>query len=162
LDFMQLATLGALVAERRRANGLTLRQLAEAAGIGRSTLAALERGRMPELGYARVARVCEALGLVLEARPTVLAEPLMAHRHLTPAAGRELTKAAIEDIVLRGDFAAWRGLARAIRADDSGRLARRTGDITRALGPGEPRARAFAALVAGRPRVRARKKAPVG
>ena len=57
--------------------------------------------------------------MVLEARPLTLDEPLAAHRHLRDSAGRDLTKAAIEDIVVRGDIEAWRGLVQAARRDTS-------------------------------------------
>ena len=77
---MDLNTIGHIVAERRRAKGLTLRELAVAAGIGRSTLAALEAGKLPELGFAKVARLCAAVDLALEARPLELEAPLMRHR----------------------------------------------------------------------------------
>lgn len=117
------------------------------AGVGRSTLAALEGGKLAELGFARLSRICGAVDLVLEARPLLLDAPLMSHRHLTDAAGRELTKAAIEDVITRGEFAAWRGLARAIRADDSGRIRRRVQKVAAALGRHDARARAFAALL---------------
>lgn len=144
---MNLDTVGHLIAERRRAKGLTLQALAEAAGVGRSTLAALERGKISELGFAKVARLCAAVDLVLEARPPLLEEPLMSHRHLTDAAGRELTKAAIEDVITRGDFAAWRGLVRAMRSDKTGRIARRVRTVSSALSGYDPRARAFATLL---------------
>jgi transcriptional regulator with XRE-family HTH domain len=144
---MDLRTIGALIAERRRRKGWTLRQLADAAGVGRSTLAALEAGKTAELGYEKVNRLCAAVDLVLEARPPVLDEPLMSHRHLTEAAGRDLTKAAIEDVILRGDFAAWRGLAHAARADRTGRIASRIREVAAALGRHDPRARAYATLL---------------
>ena len=85
---MNLQTIGHLIAERRRAKGLTLTQLATEAAVGRSTLAALEAGKLPELGLERVARLCAAVDFVLEARPLELDQPLMAHRHLSrwPAA----------------------------------------------------------------------------
>ena len=144
---MNLQSIGALICLRRRDKGLTLRELAEAAGVGRSTLAALEGGRMAELGFAKIVRLCAAVDLALEARPLALAAPLMAHRHITDAAGRDLTKAAIEDVILRGGFAAWRGLARALRADRTGRIARRVREVAAALSKHDPRARAFAALL---------------
>lgn len=99
---MNLLAIGHLVAEYRRRQGLTLYGLAREARVGRSTLAALEAGKLKELGYAKVARICDAVGLVVEARPMTLDKPLAPHRHLTDSAGRELTKAAIEDIVIRG------------------------------------------------------------
>lgn len=144
---MDLSVLGRLIAQRRRAKGLTLRALAAAAGVGRSTLAALEHGKTAELGFAKVARVCAALDLVLDARTAPLEAPLMPHRHLTQAAGRQLTKAAIEDVIIRGGFAAWRGLVRAIRSDPSGRIARRAREVAGALARHDERARAFATLL---------------
>jgi transcriptional regulator with XRE-family HTH domain len=146
---MNLQAVGHLVAEHRRSRRLTLHALAAEAHVGRSTLAAFERGKLTELGYGRVARICGAVGLVLEARPMTLERPLARHRHLTEAAGRELTKAAMEDIVIRGDIDAWRGLARAVRRDGSGRLARRLRDVLRGSGSSDPRVRAFVALLPG-------------
>lgn len=144
---MNLHATGRLIAERRRARGLTLHQLAQAAGVGRSTLAALESGKLAELGFAKVARLCAALDLLLEARPLTLDAPLMAHRHLTASAGRELTKAAIEDILTRGDLSAWRGLVSTLRADQTGRLTRRVREVAAAAGKSDPKARAFANLL---------------
>ena len=147
MDSMNLQAVGQLIAQRRREKRLTLKELAVAAGIGRSTLAALERGKIAELGFAKVVRLCAAVDLVLDARPPALDAPLMPHRHLTEAAGRELTKAAIEDVILRGEFSAWRGLVGAIRADSTGRIARRAREVAAAQGGHDARARAFATLV---------------
>jgi len=144
---MDLRSIGHLVAQRRRAKGLTLHQLAALAGVGRSTLAALEAGKLPELGLMRVGRICAAVDLTLEARPLELDAPLMLHRHLTDVAGRELTKAAIEDVITRGDIETWRGLVRAIRADGTGRIARRVRDVATALGKSDPKARSFSVLL---------------
>ena len=144
---MNLQSIGRLIAERRRTKGYTLSGLASKAGVGRSTLAALEAGTLSELGLGRVARLCSAVDLVLEARPLLLQEPLMQHRHLTETAGRELTKAAIEDILTNGNIGAWRGLVRAISADQSGRIARRVKEIAAAVGKHDSKARAFAALL---------------
>lgn len=144
---MTLIHIGRMIAQHRRAKGLSVRELAGSAGVGRSTLAALEAGTIAELGYAKVARLCDALGLILEARPPALEAPLMAHRHLTETAGRELTKAAIEDIVSRGNAAEWRALVRAVRADKTGRLARRTLEIASALAEQDAKARAFQTLL---------------
>lgn len=150
---MTLGTVGRLLAQHRRAKGLSLREVATAARVGRSTLAALEAGTIAELGYAKVARLCEALGLVLEARPPILEAPLLAHRHLTEPAGRELTKAAIEDVISRGNVAAWRGLVRAVRSDPSGKLDRRMREVVSALAQHDVNARALQALL---PRLLAR------
>jgi transcriptional regulator with XRE-family HTH domain len=144
---MNLSSVGSLIAQQRRAKGLTLTALASSAGVGRSTLAALESGKLPELGFVKVARLCDAVGLVLEARPFELDTPLMPHRHLTEVAGRDLTKAAIEDVIVRGDIAAWRGLVRAIRARQQGGLASRVQQVVAALDRDDPKVRAFATLL---------------
>ena len=146
---MNLEGIGLRVAERRRAQGRTLQALATEARVGRSTLAAFEAGKLGELGYGKVARICAAVGLVLEVRPMTLERPLARHRHLTEPAGRELTKAAMEDIVLRGDIDTWRGLVGAIRKDSSGRLARRARELLAGTDRTDPRVRAFSTLLSG-------------
>lgn len=146
---MNLHGVGRLVAERRRARGVTLQALATEAQVGRSTLAALEAGKLRELGYAKVARICAAVGIVLEARSLALDKPLVRHRHLTEPAARDLTKAAIEDIVVRGDISSWRGLVQAIRRDASGRLARRAREVLSGADKSDSRVRAFSALLSG-------------
>jgi transcriptional regulator with XRE-family HTH domain len=149
---MNLQSIGHLIAEQRRAKGLTLAQLAAKAGVGRSTLAALETGKLPELGLERVSRLCAAVDLVLEARPLELTEPLMTHRHLSEVAGRELTKAAIDDIITRGTIGTWRKLVQAMNADKTGRITRRVSEVARTLVKRDPKARAFAALLRKLPR----------
>jgi transcriptional regulator with XRE-family HTH domain len=146
---MNLQGIGLLVTERRRELGLTLQALATEAQVGRSTLAALESGKLRELGYGRVARICAAVGLVLEARAMTLEKPLARHRHLTDAAARDLTKATMEDIVVRGDIGSWRGLVQAIRRDGSGRLARRAREVLAGADSSDTRVRAFSTLLAG-------------
>lgn len=144
---MNLSAIGQLIAKHRRAQGLTLHGLAAAAGVGRSTLAALEAGKLDELGYAKVARICAAIGLALEVRPLELEASLMPHRHLTETAGRELTKAAIEDVITRGTFPVWRNLVQAIRKDKTGRIARRVREVAAAIGKSDPKAQAFETLL---------------
>ncbi|HET9105790.1 MAG TPA: helix-turn-helix domain-containing protein [Steroidobacteraceae bacterium] len=146
---MDLASIGRMIAARRRTLGVSSAALAAAAGVGRSTLAALEAGKLPELGFNKVARICQAAGIILEAHLPLLDAPLMRHRHLTEAAGRDLTKAAVEDVILRGDINAWRGLARALRTDKSGRLAGRVRQVAGALGRDDPKVAAFAVLLPG-------------
>jgi transcriptional regulator with XRE-family HTH domain len=144
---MNLISVGRMIGERRRAQGLTLSELAASAGVGRSTLAALEAGTLAELGFVKVGRICAALGLVLEVRPPELEAPLMEHRHLTEAAGRDLTKEAIADVIIRGDVSAWRGLVRAIRTNKRSRLARRVQEVAKTLDKEDPKARAFVTLL---------------
>jgi transcriptional regulator with XRE-family HTH domain len=154
---MDLRSIGRLVGERRRARKLTLPELAAAAGIARSTLAALESGKLAELGFNKVARVCAAVDLAIDVRAPTLDAPLMDHRHLTDMAGRELTKAAIDDIISRGDVTAWRGLVRAIQGDDTGRVIRRVQDVLRALSAHDPKARGFALML---PKLKAKSSRP--
>ncbi len=71
----------------------------------------------------------------------------MAHRHLSEIAGRELTKAAIDDIITRGNIGTWRKLVQAVNTDTTGRVARRVSDLARTLGKRDPKARAFASLL---------------
>lgn len=72
-----LPSLGAEIARRRAARRLTQADLAARAGIGRSTLDALENGRLGELGFTKVAKTLAALGFDLRivdarsARPTL-------------------------------------------------------------------------------------------
>jgi hypothetical protein len=49
---------------------------------------------------------------------------LIAHRHLSETAGRELTKAAIDAIITRRTIATSSKLVEAMKADKSGRIAR--------------------------------------
>jgi transcriptional regulator with XRE-family HTH domain len=144
---MDLASVGALVAAQRRARGLTLAELAARAGVGRSTLAAFESGKLTELGFGRVARICAAVDLVVDVRAPLLDAPIVPHRHLTEAAGRELTKAAIEDIIVRGDVVAWRKLFKATRDDASGRTERRVREVAAVSAGQDVKAKAFAALL---------------
>jgi hypothetical protein len=87
------------------------------------------------------------LDLVLEARKLHLNAPILEHRHLTDAAGRDLTKAAIDDIITRGDIKAWRALVAAMQSDKTGGVGRRVAGMTRALAKLDPKARAFANLL---------------
>ena len=90
---MNLYGVGVLVAQRRRAQGVTLQALATEAHVGRSTLAAFEAGKLRELGYGKVARICAAVGLVLEARPLALERPLGAPSTRCPGRGRQMRPA---------------------------------------------------------------------
>ena len=72
-----LPDLGKAIATRRKAMGLSQTALAGKAGVGRSTLDALENARLGELGFVKVARILAALGLQLKleeggsSRPTL-------------------------------------------------------------------------------------------
>jgi transcriptional regulator with XRE-family HTH domain len=146
---MNLQAVGKLVAQRRREKGLTLSGLAEMAQIGRSTLAAVESGKLPELGYEKVNRICSALDMVLEPRLLALDTPLIEHRHLTDTAGRDLTKAAIEDIIVRGDLRAWRGLIKAVQEDSTRKIEGRVKQVVSGSDKSDPKVQAFRKLLPG-------------
>jgi transcriptional regulator with XRE-family HTH domain len=141
---MDLCSLGRLINERRSAQGLTLGELAEAAQVGRSTLAALESGKLHELGFNKVARICAAAGILLETRPPLRHLP---PRSLTGTSGRELTKTDVEDMILSGDDGAWQELLRAIKKDDRGVLAFHVRRVVGGLEPSDPNVTAFTALL---------------
>jgi len=90
---LTLPTLGEGLAARRRTLGLSQLALARKAGVGRSTLEALENARIGELGFAKVTRILAALGLELKLqeagsnRPT-LEDLLEEDRHAQDLDGR--------------------------------------------------------------------------
>ena len=61
-----LTSLGAEIARKRKTLGMSQSALAQAAGISRATLGALENGRSGELGFSKVANILAALGLELK------------------------------------------------------------------------------------------------
>jgi transcriptional regulator with XRE-family HTH domain len=64
-----LPELSGILKRQRKALGWSQAELARRAGVGRSTLDALENERLGELGFVKVARILAVLGLELEARP---------------------------------------------------------------------------------------------
>jgi transcriptional regulator with XRE-family HTH domain len=74
---LDLVTIGERVAQTRKSAGLTQTQLARGAQIGRSTLDALENGRLGELGFAKVARLLKSLGLDLQLREASTSRPTL-------------------------------------------------------------------------------------
>lgn len=62
-NMLLLIDIGEEISKRRKAVGLTQAQLAKMARISRSTLDALENGRMGELGYMKVNNILISLGL---------------------------------------------------------------------------------------------------
>lgn len=64
-----LTDLGTALRDARKALGLTQAQLAERAGLTRSTVCLMERAMISDLGVRKVAALCEAAGLELTTRP---------------------------------------------------------------------------------------------
>lgn len=63
MEPQQAAELGRLIRDRRNNLGLTVRQLAEQAGMNFATLARIEQGQFAAPGPDKLARIAEALGL---------------------------------------------------------------------------------------------------
>ncbi len=61
-----LVTFGELLREKRRAAGLSQRQLAVRAGVDFSYISKLENGRLPAAADETVVRICEILGCPTE------------------------------------------------------------------------------------------------
>jgi transcriptional regulator with XRE-family HTH domain len=74
---LDLATLGLRIAEHRNAQHMTQAELARRARIGRSTLDALENGRVTELGFGKVCRVLATLGLTIKISETNRGRPTL-------------------------------------------------------------------------------------
>ena len=64
-----LFLLGNAIREARRRLKLTQSALANATGIGRSTLSQIENGSVADIGIRKIIRVLDYLGLELTTRP---------------------------------------------------------------------------------------------
>lgn len=64
-----LFLLGNAIREARRRQKVTQSALAEATGIGRSTLSQIENGTITDIGIRKILRVLDYLGLELTTRP---------------------------------------------------------------------------------------------
>ncbi|MFA4917305.1 MAG: helix-turn-helix transcriptional regulator [Syntrophales bacterium] len=61
--------LGSAIREARRRQKMTQSALANATGIGRSTLSQIENGSVTDIGIRKIIRVLDYLGLELTTRP---------------------------------------------------------------------------------------------
>jgi transcriptional regulator with XRE-family HTH domain len=66
---LDLRSVGSQIAERRKTLKLSQTALASKAGISRATLDALENSRARELGFSRLTKLLNALGLELRLQP---------------------------------------------------------------------------------------------
>ncbi len=66
---MKLAEIGLLLREARRHSRRTQGELAQALGMSRATLSALEGGRCEEIGVRKLSGLLEAVGLDLFVGP---------------------------------------------------------------------------------------------
>ena len=110
-----LADLGAEIRHARLAAGLTLGEVAAAAGISAGELSRIERGLAPWLDVLVAARVCAVVGLDLSVRAYPGGDPLRDAAHVRMfAAFRELLGPALR---IRGEVLI--GDARDLRAWDA-------------------------------------------
>jgi len=82
--FTSLAELGREVARLRKAKGLTQRELGALVGMGQSTLARFETGRVNEFGARKLLRLLEVMGhgltVTAERTPFTLDDALRVRR----------------------------------------------------------------------------------
>ena len=65
------------ITKQRKAAGLSRAELAKRALVSRSTLEALENGRIGELGYAKVNKILTALGLEFKLQEMNFSRPTL-------------------------------------------------------------------------------------
>ena len=74
---LPLSSIAEQIAYKRKALGFSQATLAKKAHVGRSTLDALENGRMGELGYTKINNILSALGLELRLQEASSRRPTM-------------------------------------------------------------------------------------
>ena len=74
---VNLAEIGLLIAAARKQSRLTQLELAAKAGVSRPTIALLENGRATEIGYSKLARVIDVLGLEFRLQPVSPQRPTL-------------------------------------------------------------------------------------
>jgi HTH-type transcriptional regulator / antitoxin HipB len=74
---LPLSAIAEQIASKRKALRLSQTELAKRARVGRSTLDALENGRLGELGYSKITNILTALGLELSLREANARRPTL-------------------------------------------------------------------------------------
>lgn len=74
ISLMNFSDIGKLVSKERRNHHYTQDQLADIAGVSRSTISAIENGSFDELGVRKIARVCGVLHLEISVGPVTINE----------------------------------------------------------------------------------------
>ena len=74
---LDLISIGAHIAERRKTLQLTQSALALKADLSRATIDALENGRAGELGFRKVTRLLAAVGLEMKVHPASSSRPTL-------------------------------------------------------------------------------------
>lgn len=66
---MDIAEVGSVIRQARKQQGITQKELADACGLSRATINALESGKVQELGFMRIHALNAYLGLKLSCLP---------------------------------------------------------------------------------------------
>ncbi|MGO8788481.1 MAG: helix-turn-helix domain-containing protein [Terriglobia bacterium] len=74
---LNLPSIGAQIAAKRKNLGLSQAELARKASVSRATLDALENGRSGELGFAKITRILSGLGLRLKLQESASPRPTL-------------------------------------------------------------------------------------
>ncbi len=74
---LPISAIAEQIANKRKALGLSQTALAKKAHVGRSTLDALENGRMGELGYTKISNILSALGLEMRIQQASPSRPTL-------------------------------------------------------------------------------------
>ena len=74
---LDLSTLGEESAKRRKTLKLSQTELSRRAGVSRATIDALENARIGELGFSKVTRLLNVLGMELRLEPTRSRRPTL-------------------------------------------------------------------------------------
>jgi transcriptional regulator with XRE-family HTH domain len=72
-----ISAIAEQIAHKRKELGLSQAALAKKAHVGRSTLDALENGRMGELGYTKISNILSALGLEMRIQQASSSRPTL-------------------------------------------------------------------------------------
>lgn len=74
---LDISSIGSQVASKRKSIRMTQSELAQAAGVSRATLDALENGRIGEVGYSKIAKLLAVLGMELKIQETRSRRPTL-------------------------------------------------------------------------------------
>ena len=74
---LPISAIAEQIAQKRKTLGLSQAALAKNAHVGRSTLDALENGRMGELGYTKISNILSALGLEMRIQEASSGRPTL-------------------------------------------------------------------------------------
>ncbi len=74
---LTLTSIGEQIAAKRKTLGLSQAALAKKAGVGHSTLDALENSRLGELGFSKITKILSAIGMELKLQETSSRRPTL-------------------------------------------------------------------------------------